>query len=436
MKYLKLRYIILVGLILRIAFPVLVFGIIKDVNVFYDKDTIEYIQPAGSLITSGRFTTNGLPEIERTPGYPLLLIPGIISGHIELVTIALQILLNCFCVFIVYKIGILLFDSHEISLLCAGLYAVEPLSIMYCGRLYSETLYVTLLLAFLYFLIRYLKNDAISDIILSAIALAATAYVRPISYFMPPLIAIGLLLWAVLKRSLDRRLVFHAGVFFLISMGIIAVWQARNRIETGYSGFSAISDQNLYFYVGGGILAEKKGIDKVDQLANMGYGLPKVYFSLHPEQRTWSRDEVYRYRGKEGVKLVIENLRTFLMLAVKDTMTTLRETGTTDLLEMFKVDLNSQGGARLKWILKLPLFMVLLTYWLLAAVGVFSKRWTNGEQLAVLILVGAYLILIASMGGIGYSRFRHPVMPLICLMAGCGLFTIIQWFKHRADHGN
>lgn len=436
MGNLKLRHIILVALVLRVAFPVLVFGLSKEVKVFYDNDTIEYIEPATSLITSRQFTTNGIPEIERTPGYPLLLIPGIMSGHIEPVTIALQIVLSCFCVLVVYKIGMLLFDSHEISLLCAGLYAVEPLTIMYCSRLYSETLYVTVLLIFLYFLIRYLKSGALSDIILSAVTLAATAYVRPISYFMPLLIAIALVLWAVPRRSLDRKLFFHAGIFLLASMSIIAVWQARNRIETGYSGFSAISDQNLYFYLGGGILAEKYKIDMADQLTNMGYGDPETYFSLHPEQRTWSRDEIYRYRGKEGVKLVIKDFRTFLKLAIENTITTLRETGTTDLLDMFKVDQNSPAGARLKWILKLPLFIVLLGYWLLAAVGVFSKRWRNGEQLMVLILVGAYLILIASIGGIGYSRFRHPVMPIICLMAGCGLFTIMQWLKHRPDPAN
>jgi hypothetical protein len=422
----KLRYIILMALVLRVAFPFLVFGLSKDVKVFYDNDTIEYIEPATSLIMSGHFKTNGIPEIERTPAYPLLLIPGIISGHIELVTIALQIILSCFCVFMVYKIGIFLFDSHEISLLCAGLYAVEPLTIIYCSRLYSETLYVTLLLVFLYFLIRHLKTGAVSDLMLSAVALAATAYVRPISYFLPPLIAFALVLWALLGRSLSRRVIVHAGVFFLVSMGIIAVWQARNGIETGYWGFSAISDQNLYFYVGGGILAEKNGLDVSNQLTNMGYGVPEAYFSLHPEQRTWSRDEVYRYRSKEGVKLVIENLRTFFMLAVENTITTLRETGTTDLLDMFKVDQASPEGARLKWILKLPLFMALLGYWLLAAIGVFSKRWTNGEQLMVLIVVGAYLILIASMGGIGYSRFRHPAMPILCLMAGCGLFVTMQ----------
>ena len=168
----------------------------------------------------------------------------------------------------------------------------------------------------------------------------------------------------------------------------------------------------------------------------MGYGVPETYFALHPEQRTWTQDEIYRYRGKEGIKLVIENLGTFFTLGIENAITTLRETGATDLLDMIKVDPTSSEGVRLKWILKLPLFIVLLAYWLLATIGVFSKRWTNGAQLMVLIVVGAYLVLTASMGGIGYSRFRHPVMPIVCLMAGCGLFTILQGLKYRTDPGN
>lgn len=436
MGYLKLRYIVLLALALRVAFPVLIFGLGKDISVFYDNDTVEYIEPARGLVTSGQFGSKGVPEIERTPGYPLLLIPGIVLGHIELVTIALQIALSCFSVFIIYKIGILMFDTHEIAVLCAALLAVEPLSIMYTGRLYSETLYSTILAIFMYFLIRYLKSGALSDIILSATALTATAYVRPISYFMPCFITFALFLWTLLRRSQNRKLFFHAAVFFLISMGIIVVWQARNKIETGYSGFSAISDQNLYFYVGGGILAKKDGVKLHEQLVKMGYGVPETYFALHPEQRTWTQDEIYRYRGKEGVKLVLENLGTFFTLAFENTITTLRETGATDLLDMIKVDPTTSEGTRLKWILKLPLFIVLLAYWTLAAIGVFSKRWVNEAQLIVLIVVGAYLVLTASMGGIGYSRFRHPVMPIVCLMAGCGLFTVWQRLKYRTDPGN
>ena len=161
--------------------------------------------------------------------------------------------------------------------------------------------------------------------------------------------------------------------------------------------------------------------------------MPETYFELHPEQRTWSQDEIYRYRGKEGIKLVSENLRTFLTLGIVNAMTALRETGATDLLYMIKVDPTSSEEARLKWILKLPLFIVLLAYWSLATIGVFSKRWTDGAQLMVLIVVGAYLVLTASMGGIGYSRFRHPVMPIVCLMAGCGLYSMLERLKRRAD---
>jgi len=433
MAYLKLRHIIIVALALRIAFPLFIFGLNKDVKVFYDEDTIEYIEPARGLITSGQFATKGLPEIERTPAYPLLLIPGIILDRIAPVTIALQILLSLFSVFVVYKIGVLLFYKDEIGLLCATLYAVEPLSIIYACRLYSETLYVTILLIFLYFMIRYLKMGAVRDITLSGVALAATAYVRPISYFMPFLVTFAFFLWTFLRRPRDRKLIFHAALFFVISMGIIAVWQVRNKIETGYGGFSAITDQNLYFYVGGGILAKINGIEKEEQLKNMGYGDPESWFSLHPEQRTWSQAEIYRYRNKEGIKIALQHPWTLFTLGVQNTITTLRETGATDLLFMIKVDQDSPEGARLKWILKLPLFAVLLAYWSLAIIGVLSNRWKNGAQLVVLAVVGAYLILAASIGGIGYSRFRHPVMPIVCLMAGCGLFTVLQRFVPVAN---
>jgi len=425
-----------VALALRVAFPLLILSVSKDLRVFHSEDTIEYIEPARSLIQSGRFAAKGLPEIERTPAYPILFIPGIMLGGIEFVTISLQILLSCFSVYLVYKIAVLLFDTHEIGLLCAALYAVEPLSIMYASQLYSETLYATVLLIFLYFLCKYLKNDALSDIIFAAVALAATAYVRPISYFLPPLITFALFIWALLRRQQNRKLILHATIFFMISMGLIVLWQVRNRVDTGYSGFSAISDQNLYFYVGAGILAEKNGIKYIDQQKKMGYGDPETYFSQHPEQRTWSQDKIYRYKNREGIRLVVENPLIFLKLGAENAMTTLRETGTADLLDLIKVDQESPVRARLKLIMKLPLFIGLCFYWLLAVIGIFSGRWQNGAQLMLLITVAAYLVLMASVGGVGYSRFRHPVMPIVCVMAGCGLFTIMKWLKYRANPGN
>lgn len=229
--------VIIVAFVLRLAFPLIVFGLSKDIKVFYNNDTMEYVAPAESLIASGRYVANGQPEIERTPGYSILFIPGILFRSIGPVTIAIQIILSCFSVFLVYRIGILLFDRREIAILSAALYAVEPLSIMYASMLYSETLYATLFLIFLYFLLKYLKTHALSDIVLSAAAVAATTYVRPISYFIPCLIVFALVSWTFLRRTVDRKLLLHTAAFFIISMGLIIVWQARNKIETGYPAF-------------------------------------------------------------------------------------------------------------------------------------------------------------------------------------------------------
>jgi len=248
-------YIIITALLLRIAVPVAAFALAKDTKVFHNADTIEYIEPAQSILTSGKFWTEGVPEIERTPGYSLLFIPGIVFGHVDAVTIALQIVLSCVSVVLVYKLGFLLFDNEEIAVLAAALYAVEPTAVIYVSLLFSETLYTASFLLFLYLLLRYVKTGALSDMVGSAVVLAATAYIRPISFFLPALITALLFLWIVLTKALDRRLFLHVAVFFLVSMGLIAVWQVRNKIEADYSGFSAITAQNLYFYVGAGILA-------------------------------------------------------------------------------------------------------------------------------------------------------------------------------------
>ncbi len=420
-----MSYIIITALLLRIAVPVAAFALAKDTKVFHNADTIEYIEPAQSILTSGKFWTKGVPEIERTPGYSLLFIPGIVFGHVDAVTIVLQIILSCVSVVLVYKLGFLLFDNEEIAVLAAALYAVEPTALIYVSLLFSETLYTASFLLFLYLLLRYVKTGALSDMVGSAVVLAATAYIRPISFFLPALITALLFLWIVLTKALDRRLFLHVAVFFLVSMGLIAVWQVRNKIEADYSGFSAITAQNLYFYVGAGILAEIEGTPFPQQQARMGYGDSAAYFSLHPEQRTWGQSQIYQYRSREGIKLVLQQPWTYFLLFLNGTAATFRDSGAHMLVPLSGVGPDSPRGMRLIRFLRFPLFAVLLVYWCLAVVGIFSRRWISGWQMVIVTVMSLYLLLIPGLSGTGYGRFRHPVMPVVCLMAGCGLSVIL-----------
>jgi hypothetical protein len=297
---------------------------------------------------------------------------------------------------------------------------------VYASLLYSETLYTTFFLLFLYVLLSYVKTGALGEMVGAAVLLASTAYIRPVSYFLPPLVTALLFLRLILTKSFDRRLLLHATAFFVISMGLIGLWQVRNKLEADYSGFSAITAQNLYFYIGAHVLAEIEGTTLGEQQARMGYGNPSVYFALHPEQREWGQSRIYQYKAREGIKLVLQHPWTYFMFSVKGTVKTFRDSGAAMVAALLHVDPESPRGTRLIHFLRLPLFAVLLVYWGLAVVGIFSRRWINGWQMVIVAVLSLYLLLIPGVSGAGYARFRHPVMPVICLMAGCGLSAVVS----------
>src|SRR5262249_16928323 len=150
----------------------------------------------------------------------------------------LQILLSCFTVYMVYQTAHLLFSSERIALTAAALYAIEPLSVLYTGLIVTETLFTALVMLWLYLLLRYLIRPTLSDLLFSGILLAGSVYVRPIGYFLPVIIASGLLAWILLiTQQNKRRLIAHVVAFVIVSLGLTALWQVRNGEETGYFGF-------------------------------------------------------------------------------------------------------------------------------------------------------------------------------------------------------
>ncbi|MEW6111698.1 MAG: hypothetical protein AB1664_06180, partial [Thermodesulfobacteriota bacterium] len=86
-----LGFVLLVALLVRVVLPVYVGLVTGDTQAFFEVYTHEYREPARSLLSSGSYTASGKPEIYRPPGYPLLLLPGLLLKHEAIVTIVLQI---------------------------------------------------------------------------------------------------------------------------------------------------------------------------------------------------------------------------------------------------------------------------------------------------------------------------------------------------------
>jgi 4-amino-4-deoxy-L-arabinose transferase-like glycosyltransferase len=146
MSRLKIWWVLGLALLLRTLLPILGYFYTRDDTIVYTPDTVSYIVPARELIAHHRFFFNGAPEIIRTPGYPLLLTAGLLLGRLESVTIALQILLSCFTVYMVYRTAFILFEGEWIALIAATLYAIEPFSILFTSLFAPETLFTAVVM--------------------------------------------------------------------------------------------------------------------------------------------------------------------------------------------------------------------------------------------------------------------------------------------------
>lgn len=466
-----LLYVMLASLALRIAIPLLDYqvgglkGFPTENLADGSDDAAQYITGAISLIENGTFSRNGVPDIVRTPGYPLFLVPGLISDHLLLVTVSLQIIISCLTVYLIFKSTNAIFDSTRAGIYACTLFALEPLSILHVGLIATETLFVFLVTLSLYFFVKHSIQGNVFSILASSGSLAAAIYVRPAAYFLP-IILLSLLLVSAFRKTKRRSLLLrHATIFFICSVAFLGIWQFRNYIRTGYSGFSAITDMNAYFYIGAAILGEKKGISGGSQKVLMGWEDPQLYFSLHPEQRFWTEADLWEWRRSEALRIITDDPLIFFRLTAKGIVYTMFEPGVKwgyalifpgafSGASITQSSSQSRVGEVLYHFTSLSickdpplilwgsivLFGLLITYFVLFAVGLVMCHPERRFAIVMLIITAAYFLIIPF--NIGYSRFRLPAMPMICILAGWGLFILEhrifgrQYSEKRGNEGS
>ncbi|MEK0180253.1 ArnT family glycosyltransferase [Microcoleus anatoxicus] len=448
-----IRGVLTIAFLLRCLLTSVVFAI-NHTSGAYTLDTESYLITARKLIESGQFANSVQPEIFRTPGYPLLLIPGILLGQQELVAIFIQIILSCFTIFLIYKIALAIWGESKIATFCALLYAVEPVSILWLTLLMPETLFTALITLFMYLLIKYFTERSWKNLLCAAITLAASIYVRPIGYYLPFLISAILLIGSLTKFHKNKILMIHACVFFLVAMGSVGIWQVRNYVKTGYSGFAAVSDYNLYCYNGASVIAKQKNITFEEMAEQLGCDNPARYLKFHPEQQEWSQSRIYRYMGKEGKKMIMSHTWDASIVHLEGTLRTLVETPAKLYLKRFTkqrrpaLSLSSQIPklltgqtswrvifsnfhiSPLVFFADLSLLLILGAYLLGVTAALLSSNFLKNRAMIMLVSIAAYFLAVS--GGVaGGYRFRLAIMPIICLLGGYGLWLIVDKIKPK-----
>jgi hypothetical protein len=411
------------------------------------RDTDSYLEPGRNLLLHGRFIADGVPDLLRTPGYAVFFAITNLGG---MTTSALaNVILSVFSVILVWRLGRTVFDDDRIALVAAWIFAFEPTSIADSVSLMSETLFLVFFLLSLEQLAEFLRTHSLRVLAMAGLWLAAATFVRPVTYYLPVALAVGLFL--VLVR-VPGSLRWKAPAVLLISiLPWLAVWQLRNWVETGYGGFSSISDVNLYFFNAVEVTARVEHRNFIDVQTKLGHHCEKdcggqqdylyqPYLALHPDQRGWNQGQRLAYLHSEAVRIIRAHYGIYLRACLAHLFDTIFDSGTrsfsrilhledSNRVDSLIVNVGPIDGALVlakayPWVAaeKAAFVIVLLGVYLLAARGAFRGGIDNA-CLWLLLGTSIYFLAVTGMaaGPFGSARYRLPVMPTVIILAAAGV---------------
>jgi hypothetical protein len=416
-------------------------------GAFFDYDTASYLEPGRNLLLHGRFVADGAPDLLRTPGYPLFLAITSLGGIPA--AVAVNVIISVFSVILVWKLGRTVFGNNRIALVAAWFFAFEPISITQSCVLLSETLFLALFLLSMEQLAEFLRRRSFRVLALAGVWLAAATLVRPITYYLPVALALGLSV--VLARVPGLRWKAPA-VLLLSALPLLVAWQVRNQVETGYRGLSSVEDVNAYFFLAGDVtaLVEHRSFtdvrNELGYLGGVGYGeqayLYQPYLAQHPEQVGWNQAQRLAFMHSEAVRVIRAHYGIFLRSCVSSIPSMVFRPGVGVFHHLLNPESAEYDGdlemavegkpvnGVINWIRahfwmvieKTAFAAVLLGMYLLAVRGVFRGGMYNA---CLWLLLGTSLYFFAVTvvaGGPGvYSRYRLPVMPIVCILAAAGI---------------
>jgi Dolichyl-phosphate-mannose-protein mannosyltransferase len=400
--------------------------------VLYRADTLSYLEPGRNLLWHGSFTAAGLPELVRTPGYALFLAALSVAGPV-VVSFA-QVILSVLSLVLVWRLARAVFADESIAIVAAWIFAFEPLSVIYSILLLSETLFLAPFLMSLIRLVDFLRGRSLKALAEAGLWLAAATFVRPVTYYLPIAIAVGLII--VLARNPALR--WKAAAVLLISvLPWLVAWQIRNKVETGFGGFSSIQAANLYFFSAAEVNSRLQHRTLAEVQNQLGYNDEQLFLARHAAAAGWNQAERAEFMQVEANRVLRAHPWLFLRTHFAGSMRTAFNPGAAVLLSVLKAPVGDiayaqerdEGPLRAalsiakeypaQTILMVALEVALVALYIFAVCGVLSGG-APGACLWLLLGVWLYFFCVSG-GAIAAARLRLPVMPIVCVFAAAGI---------------
>lgn len=351
-------------------------------------DEYTYEQLALNIWRYGEFSfIQGVPTVFRPPLYPAIIAGTfMVTGQSLFAVRLLQALSISLSAVILAKIGRMISGSVLVGFLAGLVFIINPLLVFTTSVLYSETLYLLLLLSFSYLFLKTASPEVnwIGYAIGSGFLLGLSVLMKPNLLLFP----ICLLFWGWIIFESGVKTVKVIGLIALTMAFVVLPWTIRNFLVTGaIVPVSANSGLNLY--QGNNPQADGSAFpfDEVDPLTNLSE------LERDRTYREWGLEWI-RSHPLEYVKLIPHKLYKFFSPL---------ETGNRGRVETVLAPL-IYGGYGL--------------FYTLALVG-FVVSWRAWREWLLVYMLIVYPIILAAIfyGATRYGLIIHPFLGLLAALS-------------------
>ncbi|HSK43396.1 MAG TPA: phospholipid carrier-dependent glycosyltransferase [Candidatus Binatia bacterium] len=384
----------------------------------YTDDSPGYIRPATNLLAGNGFTdAQGHPDILRTPGYPLVILP-FLWAHLDLKYLVLfQHLLRVLIIVASAAFAFQLTRSRRQALLVGILLSIDLPFLRSANNVMTEivfTLFLGIALKLL-FTESSKSSQRMIHLVAAGLICGATVLIRPVSIFLFVPVAIYLL---AVRRSQGWLAAFAFSAAFLC---LPLAWAARNEIKAGYFGVSSISGYSILQYRAAGVLA-------INDPGDFYVNLEKRQSELEGQ----ACQELQRLRGTDcaqmsdpaksayfaqfGRRIVARHPLAYIKLA-------LRGFG---MMMLTGSPASLSGMTGLSFGVAAKILLLYTVPCLGLALFGLQQYWNmNRAFFWLAALVIGYFVAV-SCGAETFARFRIPILPLYSILIALGIGSVWQ----------
>jgi 4-amino-4-deoxy-L-arabinose transferase-like glycosyltransferase len=369
----------------------------------YTSDEREYVSMARQLVDSKDFIDSNGERSTRAPLFPLFL-AGLFKATGGSVIIAQLVgcILGTIVVVLGYLLSMQVWNDRQAALVAAALIAVYPGLVIYSGLLQTETLYIAFFLLALWFAYRTMDNTRSLTLAGLGLVSGLAALTRVVYLGFFPLL-LALLLW---KRRTNGapgggKVVLALALFCVVT----APWTIRNYeihhalvpISSG-GGNSLLTGSNPYAT---GTWRVEEGFEQWYSEQAKGFGVADVTALSETERSELSgriAREYIRTHPLDVLRLVMKKAHILLVYPI---------THSDSLVPLQALAVGFD-------------FLLVLG----AAVGIVASFRGRGRP--GIIYASIVFFVLVQLVFHSESRFRLPLLPLVCMLFGVGIATVVD----------